>query len=228
MATRPLVIAFDVIETLFPLEPIRQRLIDAGQPGHVLDLWFARLLRDGFALTATGSYRPFGDIAASALRSTTGSALDDDAIRNVIAGFAQLDPHPDVRPAVRLARDEGLRLVTLTNGSAQNTAGLLQRAGIGADIEQVLSVDDVRRWKPAEPVYRHAADRTQVPPQRVSLVAAHAWDTHGAHHAGLTTGWVARLEDQVPDIFAAPDVTGRDLVEVVQGLLALPATWHDG
>lgn len=54
-------------------------------------------------------------------------------------------------------------------------------------------------------------------------MAAHAWDTHGAHHAGLTTGWVARLEDRVPDIFAAPDVVGGDLLEVVRGLLALPA-----
>jgi 2-haloacid dehalogenase len=57
----------------------------------------------------------------------------------------------------------------------------------------------------------------------VALVAAHAWDTHGAHQAGLATGWVARLEDEFPAIYATPDVTGRDLVEVVSGLLALPS-----
>lgn len=53
------------------------------------------------------------------------------------------------------------------------------------------------------------------------LIAAHAWDTHGAHQAGLTTGWVARLEDAFPAIYAPPDVTGQDLVEVVSGLLDL-------
>lgn len=223
MAKRPLVIAFDVIETLFPLEPARQRLIDAGLPGHLLELWFSRLLRDAFALVASDSYRPFGEIAAAALRSSAGSALSDDTVRTILAGFTSLDPHPDVEPAIRLARDAGVRMVTLTNGSAQNTAALLRRAGIDGDIEQVLSVDDIQRWKPAAEIYRHAAESTQVPPDRVALVAAHAWDTHGAHQAGLTTGWVARLEDEFPAIYATPDVTGRDLVEVVSGLLALPS-----
>src|ERR687892_2570604 len=153
MAKRPLVIAFDVIETLFPLEPVRQRLIDAGQPGHLLELWFARLLRDGFALVASSSYRPFGDIAASALHSVTGGTLDDTAAVRILAGFTELDPLPDVLPALRHAREAGLRLVTLTNGSAPNTAGLLRRAGIDDDIEQVLPVDDARRWKPAPPTF---------------------------------------------------------------------------
>ncbi|WP_026877153.1 haloacid dehalogenase type II [Jiangella gansuensis] len=223
MALRPLVIAFDVIETLFPLEPLRRRLVRAGQPGHVLEVWFARLLRDAFALVATDSYRSFGEIAASALRSSTGGELDDEQARAVLAGFAELDPHPDVVPAVELAREARVRMVTLTNGSAQTTSTLLRRAGIAHDIEQVLSVDDVQRWKPAPQIYLHAAHRTDVVPARVALVAAHAWETHGAHRAGLTTGWVARLEDDFPAVFEPPDVTGRDLVEVVRGLLALPS-----
>lgn len=227
MANRPRVIAFDVIETLFPLEPLRERLVAAGQPDHVLEVWFARLLRDAFALVATGGYRPFADIAAATLRSATGSALDDDAMGTVIAGFAELDPHPDVAPAVQLAREAGVRMVTLTNGSVRNTTTLVRRAGIADDIEQVLSVDDVQLWKPAPEIYRYAARSTNVAPSQVALVAAHAWDTHGAHEAGLVTGWVARLEDEFPGIFEPPDVVGRDLVEVVQGLLALPAVSAD-
>ncbi|MPZ97628.1 MAG: haloacid dehalogenase, partial [Propionibacteriales bacterium] len=54
MPRRPSAIAFDVIETLFPLDPLRQRITDTGLPGHLLELWFTRLLRDGFVLAATG------------------------------------------------------------------------------------------------------------------------------------------------------------------------------
>jgi 2-haloacid dehalogenase len=220
VATRPLVIAFDVIETMFPLEPVRRLLVNAGVPGHLLEVWFARLLRDGFALAATDDYRPFGEVAAAALRSA--ADLGDDAVRIVLAGFAELDPHPDVATAIRLAGDAGVRMVTLTNGSRQNTSALLRRAGVDGSIEQVLSVDDVKRWKPAAEIYRHAATSTGVPAERIALVAAHAWDIHGANRAGLTTGWVARLEATFPTTFAAPDVTGRDLVEVIERLLALP------
>jgi 2-haloacid dehalogenase len=223
MAKRPLVIAFDVIETLFPLEPIRRRLVDAGQPGHLLEVWFSRLLRDAFAVVASGGYRPFGEFAAAALRSSANPPLTDEQIKAVLSGFPELDPHPDVVPAVRRVRDAGVRMITLTNGSAANTSALLRRAGIEDDIEQVLSVDDIRRWKPAPEIYHHAAESTGVPPERVALVAAHAWDTHGAHEAGLTTGWISRLEAEYPTVFAPPDVTGPDLGAVVAGLLDLPA-----
>jgi pimeloyl-ACP methyl ester carboxylesterase len=130
MATRPLAIAFDVIETMFALEPLRQRIITAGQPGHLLELWFARLLRDAFALAAAGGYRPFAELATQALASATGHTLPHDLAREIAGGFAELDPHPDVEPALRRAHAAGVRVVTLTNGSAHTTATLLRRAGV--------------------------------------------------------------------------------------------------
>jgi 2-haloacid dehalogenase len=220
MANRPSVIAFDVIETLFPLAPIRQRLIEAGQPEYVLDVWFARMLRDSFALVASGSYRPFGEVAAATLRSTA-PELDDDSAQYVLAGFAKLDLHPDVHRAIDLAHDAGVRMITLTNGSSTNTRKLLERSGISDYFEQTLSVDDIRRWKPAPEIYLHAARSTDMQPGEVALVAAHAWDTHGAHEAGLTTGWVARLEPTFPPMFSSPDVVGGDLVAVIERLLGL-------
>lgn len=223
MAKRPLVIAFDVIETLFPLEPLRRRLVVAGQPGHVLELWFSRILRDAFALVASGGYRPFPDVAVGALASATDGDLTGDAAREVIAGFAELSPHPDVEPAMRAARAGGVRVITLTNGTARNTRTLLTGAAVDQYVEHVLTVDDIRCWKPAPEIYRHAVDTCQVPADRVALVAAHSWDTHGASRAGLGTGWVSRLEHRYGEVFDPPDVTGDDLVSVVDRLLALPA-----
>jgi 2-haloacid dehalogenase len=144
-----------------------------------------------------------------------------------VAGLAELDPHPDVEPALRGARDAGVRVVTLTNGSAHTTTALLRRAGVDRHVDRVISVDDVRRYKPAPQVYRHAAESCRVPPERLALVAAHAWDIHGAHAAGLVTGWVSRLEGRFPSVFTTPDVTGDDLLAVVDGLLALPPGNHE-
>jgi 2-haloacid dehalogenase len=56
MARRPQVIAFDVLETLFGLEPLRNRLRAAGLPPDCLELWFAQTLRSGFALAATDTF----------------------------------------------------------------------------------------------------------------------------------------------------------------------------
>jgi 2-haloacid dehalogenase len=89
-------------------------------------------------------------------------------------------------------------------------------------IDQVISVADVRNWKPSPPVYEYAQEKIGRSGGQVALVAVHAFDCHGARRAGLTTGWASRLEEHYGDVFAPPDVVGKDLVEVAQGLLALP------
>jgi 2-haloacid dehalogenase len=53
-------------------------------------------------------------------------------------------------------------------------------------------------------------------------VAVHAWDCHGAHRAGLTTGWASRLEQHLAGVFVPADAVGTDLVEVARALVDLP------
>ena len=48
------VVAFDVNETLFSLDSLGPVFATAGLNPAAVPLWFARLLRDGFALTAMG------------------------------------------------------------------------------------------------------------------------------------------------------------------------------
>jgi 2-haloacid dehalogenase len=211
-----------VIETLFPLDPLRQRIVVAGQPGHVLELWFARLLRDAFALVATDGYRLFPEVAANALSSATGQALTGDAVRGIVAGFAELEPHPHVGPAMHRARESGIRVIRLINGSAQITDTLLRRAGVREHVEQVLSVDPMRRWKPAPEIYRHATHTCKC--RRIGW----RWSRRTAGTPTAPQCWtghrvVSRLEGRHPDLFDPADVTGDDLVSVVDGLLALPA-----
>lgn len=225
MFDRPEVVAFDVIETLFSIEPLRQRLTDAGLPGDALELWFASVLRDGFALSAAGAPRPFPEVAEAALRVILASArLRPDAARlaAVLDGFGTLPPHPEVKPALELLQQAGIRVVTLTNGAAATTEKLLLRAGLAGLVERTLSVDEVGPWKPFAAPYLHAAKVCQVQPEQLALVAVHAWDVLGASAVGLTTGWVSRRERLLNPLSPPPAVVGADLLQVVQGLIAGP------
>lgn len=151
MPAQPEVVVFDVIETLFPLEPIRAKLEAANLPGHALETWFAQLLRNAFALSATGSYQPFRELAVDALKTVanaSGVSLTEDQIVGIIKTFAELDAYPDVAPSMGDLAKRGIRVVTLTNGSEEVTRKLLDRAGVSEFVEQVISVDEVRLWKP--------------------------------------------------------------------------------
>jgi len=222
---RPAVIAFDVIETLFDLKPVAARLKEAGLPADALGEWFARLLRDATALTLTGVYKPFPEVARGTLAvmlTAAGVKPTADRLDAVLAGFGELPAHPDVAPAFARLRDAKMRVVTLTNGTADATRKLLKRAEIDGMVERVITVDDVKKWKPAKEMYLHAAEVLKVPPARLALVAAHDWDCHGAGRAGLTSGFVARGLAAYHPAMDPPAVKGKTLKEVVDALLELP------
>jgi 2-haloacid dehalogenase len=221
MTYRPAVVAFDVIETLMSIEPLRERLTAAGQPPHLLEAWYTRTLRDGMALSATGDYVAFTDVAESALRGLTNYSLSDEQVAQIMAGFAELPAFPDAVPAITTLTEAGLRVACLTNGSAYLASSFVNRSGLGALVDRVITVGEVFRWKPAGVVYRYAAEVMDVPAERMALVAAHDWDCHGAKRAGLTTGWVSRKSGGYGAPFAPPDVVGDDLTEVVSKLLSL-------
>ncbi|SRR6266404_5846006 len=225
MKNRPKVVAFDVVETLFALEPIRARFRSLGLPDGALEVWFAQLLRNAFALDATDVYKPFGEVARGTLEVLLAeykSPATVPALDRTLLSFQELPAHDDVAPAFQRLLAGAVRIVTLSNGSAETTRQLLQCARLDRFVERVISIDEVRRWKPAREVYLHAAKVAGVAPDELALVAAHAWDIHGANQAGLLTGWVSRLEKRFHPAMNPPDVTGSTLDEVIERLLLLP------
>lgn len=223
MPVQPTVVVFDVIETLFALEPLRAKLEEADLPSHALETWFAQLLRDAFALSATGIYQPFREVAIDSLKSVAsanGRALNEDQVSEVIGMFAELDADPDVAPSMARLAKSGIRMVTLTNGSEDVTRKLLDRAGLSQYVEMVISVDEVQLWKPRQEVYRHCAQRCGVEPSGLMLIAAHGWDIHGASAAGMRTGFVRRKGRSFPEVMTKPELDAENLTDLINQLLA--------
>jgi len=224
MQPRPRVIVFDVNETLSDLAPIARRFADVGAPDLLATVWFASLLRDGFALAAANGNEPFARLARGALETVlAGASLNRpvaEAADYILAGFSDLSVHPDVPDGVRLLREGGLRLVTLSNGSADIAGRLLSKAGIRGEFEHLLSVEDAPAWKPATAAYAYAASACSVPAGQMLLVAVHPWDIHGARQAGMRAGWISRGPAPYPGYFSAPDLQAPDLSALAGQILA--------
>jgi 2-haloacid dehalogenase len=223
MQPRPDVVVFDVNETLSDMTPMARCFADVGAPGELAAVWFASVLRDGFALTITGDNEKFGRLAEDSLRmvlaDVSPSRPPDDAMRHILAGFSELGVHPDVREGVRLLASGGISLVTLSVGAPNVAERLLTRAGILDYFERLLSVEDVRAWKPAPAAYAHAVRECGVEAGKMMLVAAHPWDIHGAHRAGLRTGWISRRPAPYPEYFAAPDLRAPSLAALARQIM---------
>lgn len=218
----PRVVVFDVNETLSDMSPMQDRFAEIGAPGELARLWFATVLRDGFALTAAGGSERFAAVAETALRGlVSGTSLTmetEAAVQHVMSGFMGLQVHADVPDGVHALRAAGLRLVTLTNGSTQVSERLLSDAGILREYDHLLSVEEAGVWKPARAAYEYAAQVCRTDMADMLLVAAHPWDINGAARAGMSTAWINRTSNPYPDYFAKPDTTIATLGELATAI----------
>jgi 2-haloacid dehalogenase len=186
---------FDVMGTLFDLDRVRGSLVDLGAPPTALHGWFQRTLHEAATVTLVGSYRPFKELAASALKTTLAQlALDVDETAPLDA-LEELDAYPDAADALQQLREERVAIAVLTNGSVDSTSHLLERSRLHALVDEVMSCDEVRRFKPHPAPYELAIQRVGTD---ATMVAAHGWDVVGARAAGLDAIWIDREEREWP------------------------------
>lgn len=218
------VLVFDINETLLDLgalDPVFARLFgDAAARRE----WFGQLLQSAFLSTITDVYRDFGALGMTALEMVAARrrvVLTEDQSAAVRAGMRALPPHPDARPALEQLRQNGFRLATLTNSTAEVGEAQLVSAGLRDLFELALSADAVKRLKPAPEPYRMAAEQLGVYPAELRLVAAHAWDVTGAERAGCASAFVARPGQVLDPAGVRPEITDASLLEVAARIIAL-------
>lgn len=126
----------------------------------------------------------------AAQRVAEHAGLADPAIIARLATAGQrLPPWGDsVAGLDRLAR----QFPVLGLSNASRTALLRLNAHAGLRWHQALSSEAVLAYKPAPEVYQFAIDTAGCPPERVLMVAAHAWDLRGAQARGMRTAYVQR------------------------------------
>lgn len=216
----PRAVCLDVMGTMFDLSVARRGLEKLGAPPLALEAWFGRLLHAAAAVTLTGEFRPFPELARATLRSVLAQLeLDPERADDVLGLLARLEPYPDTGPALERLAASGLRLVALTNGSEQNTRTLLERSGLERHVERIVATEAVGVYKPHRAVYEHALAELGLPAADVTLIAAHGWDVIGAEAAGLDAVWVDRLERVWPLPTRAPPRQAPDLAGAVDVLL---------
>ena len=218
---------FDVNETLFPLDPVADRMGHVGLANQ-FERWFARVLRDGVASGAAGAFVTFHDLLSHHLdvllesaQATSSGPFSDraEAIEHVLAGFDEVAAHPDVAAGLQHLNDELVEVVALTNGSAEQTTAFLERAGLEHLVAEVHDVSVVRRWKPAPEPYQWVLDRFGREPGQAAMIAVHPWDVQGAQQVGMVGAWLDRAGERYPTGFVAPDVTAADLPGLVRELV---------
>ncbi len=192
---RPQLLAFDVNETLLSLAPIKQRMAALFGDQPPVGEWFARMLHGSLVANHLNRHRPFSQIGVEALLALAqrrGVAVSEEEAADVVAVMTSLPPYPEVYGALERLYDAGMVMIALTNGSAEVANAQIENAGLHPFLRRVVSVEEVRRFKPDPMPYRHAAEVMGVDLRDMMLVAAHDWDCAGAISVGARAVFVTR------------------------------------
>ena len=220
------VVVFDVLGTMVD-EPGGQRAAlrevapdaDDAAIERWLALWRDHVDREQQHIL-TG-HRPFAttdviDREAAALVAEHAGRPEAPIIDRLAAAGRHLDPWAD--SAAELARLSG-RFPVVGLSNASRTTLLHLNAHAGLSWHAALSAEDVQTYKPAVEVYRQAIDVAGCPPERILMVAAHAWDLRGAQAAGMRTAYVPRPVGDPPTDSDTFDWTTGSLSELISDLM---------
>ncbi|HUM95875.1 MAG TPA: haloacid dehalogenase type II [Candidatus Competibacter sp.] len=215
-------LGFDVYGTLVdPLalaEPLRALVGEQAVP--FAALWRTKQLEYSFRRGLMRHYVNFDVCTQQALQYTQKALkceLSPSDQARLIDAYLHLPLFPEVIDALAALKAQGHRLVAFSNGVEGSIRALLANVGVLSRLEDVVSVDDLRTFKPDPEVYAYLARRAGRSSAETWLVSSNAWDVIGAKTAGLRAVWVKRQADSLFDPWGfEPDL-------VVQGLDELPA-----
>ena len=211
---------FDAYGTLFDVAAAARRLAaeSEGTPftarwADVAELWRQKQLAYCWLRQITGTYADFWQLTEDALDWALESAglAEPDLRARLLALYGELDAYPEVPEMLQALKGAGATTAILSNGAPQMLAGAVASAGIGELLDDVLSVETIRVYKPDPRVYAMVGHRFGLGPRDVLFVSSNGWDVAGAAAFGFRTVWVNRRGEPVDRLPGRPDHVLPDL-----------------
>lgn len=216
----PRIFVFDAYGTLFDVHAAigRHRAAAGTDADRFSEIWRAKQLEYTWTLTLAGRYLDFWTLTERALDFAFARCPSVDAglKPKLLDAYLTLAAFADARDVLRGLKRRGEATAILSNGSPQMLAAAVATAGIGGDLDEVLSVDAIRVYKPRPEVYALVTERFRVAPGEVVFASSNRWDVMGAAAFGFRTAWVNRAK--MPEEYGpAPAAVLADL----DGLMTL-------
>jgi len=209
-------LVFDAYGTLYDVHSVIalcERLWP-GKGAALSQLWRAKQLEYTWQRSLMKRYAPFSQVTREALEYSCEAlklSLEKKQIDELMSQYLHLSTFPEVQKTLKALK--GRKLAILTNGSPDMIDPLVRNSGLGFDA--VLSVDELKIFKPAPEVYELAVRKLGAAKEEIGFVSSNCWDALGAKSFGFTVYWINRAGAPVDRLGFRPDKIGATLDEVL-------------
>ncbi|WP_296585589.1 haloacid dehalogenase type II [Xanthobacter sp.] len=203
------VYVFDAYGTLFDVQSV-SAVTDAAFPGHgeiITQVWRMKQLEYSWLCSLMGDYQDFWSVTRRALTYTLGILglqPSEQLFDDIAEAYNRLIPYSDAAEA--LAGLSGVRRAILSNGSPAMLQALVGNSPLAPFIEDTISVDPKRCFKPDPRAYELVEERLGVKPGEVMFVSSNGFDIAGAKRFGFNVARISR----VPQADLAAALAGAD------------------
>ncbi len=211
---------FDAYGTLFDVHAAVARHRDAVGPlaERLSEMWRIKQLEYTWTLSLMGRFRDFRDLTAASLdaaAAVTGCLLTSELRTALVAAYEELDAYADVVPALGALRAGGARTAILSNGTLPMLDNAVRAAGLPALFDAVISIDELRVYKPKPEVYELVGRYLGTAPSDVTFLSSNRWDVAGATAFGFRAVWLNRTGKADEYLDLAPSRVIASLAELL-------------
>jgi 2-haloacid dehalogenase len=149
-----------------------------------------------------GSYTDFWQLTEQALDYAflKVPSADPALRRKLLDAYWRLDCYPEAPAVLRSLKASGARVAILSNGSPAMLESAVSSAALDSVIDEVFSVESVKRFKTDPQVYDMVTTAWRLYPEAISFQSSNRWDIAGARKFGFRTVWINRTGQ--PDEYA--------------------------
>lgn len=222
MSTKNKIAVFDMNETTFSMAPVMAELDDIIGTEGGYQVWFQRLLHIALTITTAGYYKDFSTLAQDSLQAVAATGnreLPAEDFERLAKAMGSIRPYADVVDALNRLKEKNWTLVALTNSSRASVEKQLNDSGLRTMFDYVVSVDEVKAFKPAAAPYLRVAKLTGAELRDMWMVACHDWDIAGAAAVGMSTAYVSRPGKSYAHSYPEADIIVEDFGQLADVLI---------
>ena len=209
---------FDAYGTLFDVNSAARAAQDSlGEKWQPLaELWRAKQLQYTWLYGLAGRHADFWQVTGDALDFALSTLrLEDLTLRGRLMNlYLALSAYPEVSDTLRRLKAAGMKLAILSNGTPTMLAAAAASADIAGFFDAILSVEDVKTYKPHPAVYGLVRERLNVAAEHVCFSSSNGWDAYSAKAFGFRVLWCNRFGQAPERIPETPDAQIASLAEL--------------
>ena len=189
------VIIFDAYGTLFDVnsaaEKSKNKIGEKWEP--FANYWRTTQLEYTWLRSLMNRYEDFWKVTEDSLDKSMKLFKIDTSMKNELLDlYKVLSTFPEVKETLHKLKEKKYKLVILSNGTRALIKELVDTNNLGGIFDDVISVEEVKIYKPHSNVYNIPIKKYQIEKKQFAYLSANTFDVSGSGNYGFNPVWVNR------------------------------------